>query len=106
MKSSSYNQYLALRDHKDHAKLEKLENDILLTVRNVQMPSELMGLYDYLTENHSIVPLRGYDEEVMDIFSRNVLEEILANADGWEEKVPDKVAKAIKEHHLFGYKGK
>jgi hypothetical protein len=42
-----------------------------------------------------------YDPEVLDIFSRKVLERITSNTAGWEDELPTGIAEIIKKKELF-----
>ena len=50
-----------------------------------------------------IVQLEKYREDILHIFSHDVLELINKGDDEWKGMVPAKVAKAIQEQGLFGY---
>tara|TARA_B100000519_G_C14255018_1_gene444572 strand:- start:660 stop:827 length:168 start_codon:yes stop_codon:yes gene_type:complete len=54
-------------------------------------------------ENGYIEHIRGIDESLMDIFSRNILDKISKQDASWETMVPDKTDAFIKENELFGY---
>ncbi len=78
-------------------------NDVLVTARNLQVSHRLSNLYAHLMENHYIDCIVGYNPEILDIFSRDVLQRIQNHDDSWEKMVPDPVAAAIKRNGLFGY---
>ena len=75
----------------------------LITARNLRVAAHLRHLYAYLEENRFIEELRGIHEEWLPIFSANVLANMRAGDDAWEEMVPPEVAGIIKERGLFGY---
>jgi hypothetical protein len=77
--------------------------DYLITVDNLKLNSLQQPLYDYLLRNRWMLPVLGYDEDLMKIFSRDLLEKIKSNDDSWEKFVPDEVSEAIKVRHLWGY---
>lgn len=77
--------------------------DVLVTARNLQVAPRLHNLYAHLMENHYIECITGYDDECLDILSRDVLTQIRAGDENWEKMVPGPVAAAIKTHGLFGY---
>lgn len=79
------------------------EMDYLITVDNLKLSEKQQLLYDYLYKNKWILPVLGYDEKLMKIFSRDLLGKIKANDSSWEEFVPAAVAAAIKERQLWGY---
>jgi hypothetical protein len=70
---------------------------------NVQVPENLKHLFMHLKQNNFLVDLKGYDKEVLRIFSPTVIQMIKAGEPGWEEMVPDTVADIIKDKCLFDY---
>jgi hypothetical protein len=80
-------------------------NGALITAENLRVAPNLRHLYAYLLENLNIHGLRGYDENCLPIFSRDVLSKIRANDASWEKMVPKEVAALIKERKLFGHRG-
>ncbi|MEM1057663.1 MAG: TonB-dependent receptor [Verrucomicrobiota bacterium] len=76
----------------------------ITTVHDLQPPEKLTLLFRYLTENDYIHPIEDYDENIMHIFSRNVLTKIRERDEEWETMVPPEVAKIIKERWYFGYR--
>ena len=80
------------------------EMDFLISVDNLRVEAKQQFLYKYLYENKWIAPVLGYDEDLMKIFSRDLLQKIQNNDSSWENFVPEPVAEAIKERQLWGYK--
>ena len=74
----------------------------LLTVDNMPVTGPLRQLYRYLVERHCIEQLTGYREDILDIFSPDVLARISTGGHGWERMVPEAVAETIKSRRLFG----
>lgn len=77
--------------------------DVLVTARNLQVSPRLHNLYAHLMENHYIECITGYNDEILDIFSADVLRRIRDGDDSWEQMVPEPVVTTIKSHGLFGY---
>jgi hypothetical protein len=50
-----------------------------------------------------LVDITDFNSEVLDIYSKDVLNMIRDGITGWEDKVPAYVDTIIKENHLFGY---
>lgn len=75
----------------------------LVTADNLEVPTQLRHLYQHLLDNGYIVQLERFNEEYLDIFSPNVLEQIGSGQSGWEQQVPGVVAEKIKRQKLFGY---
>ena len=78
----------------------------VITAGNLRVAPHLRHLYMYLIENHFIQSMRDVNELNMNIFSRDVLGELQQDKEGWESKVPDVVARVIKERNLLGYRTK
>jgi hypothetical protein len=76
----------------------------LLTSRSIDIPQPIRFLYEYLLENRNIVDVQVYNPDILNIYHKAVLQMIQDGTPGWEEKVPDPVARFIKQHRLFGYK--
>lgn len=79
--------------------------DVLVSARNLQVASQLHNLYAHLLENHYIECITGFNPDILDIFSRDVLKRIQNNDPSWETMVPEPVVAAIKKHGLFGFDG-
>ena len=47
--------------------------------------------------------IEDFDEEILHIFSREVLRKIRNGEKGWEDMVPEGTAELIKDYRLFGY---
>ena len=76
----------------------------VITAENLVVAPHLRHLYSYLLENLYIQGLRGFNEQCLPIFSRDVLQKIRDSDSTWEAMVPRQVAALIKERNLFGYK--
>jgi len=77
----------------------------LINAANLRVAPNLRHLHAYLIENRFIESLRDYDEKVLPVFSRDVLQKIRSGDASWEEMVPAQVAQIIRERNLFGCKG-
>ena len=76
----------------------------LTTVAKLELAPHLMSLYRFLIDQGSIKPIERYREEVLPIFSRDVLRLIRNGDAAWEKMVPDAVAALIRERGMFGYR--
>ena len=76
----------------------------LTSVENLQLAPGLMTLYRFLVDQGSIEPLKHYREDVLHIFSRDVLRLIRVGDSAWEKMVPDAVAALIRARGMFGYR--
>ncbi len=77
----------------------------VINAANLRVAPNLRHLHAYLIENRFIEAVRDYDEKLLSIFSRDVLQKIRSNDPSWDEMVPAEVAKRIRERRLFGCKG-
>ncbi len=78
--------------------------DVWINAINLQVEMHLRNLYAHLLDSGNLVPIRGSNPAVMDIFSRDVLAKIQKGESGWENMIPQEAATVIKERGLFGYK--
>jgi hypothetical protein len=79
------------------------DNTFLTTAHNIEVPQPIHFLYQHLLENGNISDVQTYNEEILHIYHKKVLNMIQNGEQGWEQKVPEGVAKVIKEKKLFGY---
>lgn len=77
---------------------DELENS-----KNLKIHPRLRPLYDYLKSNKRIIDIDNYDPEVLQIFSRDILEMIRNGEQGWEKALPAYVDNIIRDKRLFGY---
>jgi hypothetical protein len=76
----------------------------LQSLENLKMPDELRNLYRHLVDRGRIKQLDNFDQSVLHIFSRDVLNRIKSHDGSWEEMVPAEVAEVIKRRRFFGYR--
>jgi len=108
MRRSAYESYLngsqpAAEQVAPPAPMNDFAANVLVTARNVQVADRLRNLYAHLSENHCIECITGYNADILDIYSRDVLRRLQAGDPSWENMVPPPVAKAIKQFGLFEY---
>ena len=75
----------------------------LHTCENIQIDDKLKHLFYYLTENKQIEDINRCNTSLLSIYSDDVLDMIKNNKEGWEDFVPNKVARTIKSNGMFGY---
>ncbi len=75
----------------------------LLNARNIDIPHAIHFLYDHLLENRNIVDIQGFNPDILHIYHKEVLRMIRQGEPGWEQMVPEEVARLVKEKALFGY---
>ncbi|MDF1752022.1 MAG: TonB-dependent receptor [Verrucomicrobiales bacterium] len=77
----------------------------ICTVHNLKLGDEIRHLYRHLLERGYIKPLDNYDEDSIDVYSREVLKMIKNQDSKWENMVPSEVRDVIKENGYMGYTG-
>ncbi|MGV6828194.1 MAG: TonB-dependent receptor [Flavobacteriales bacterium] len=80
------------------------ETGELITSENLKVHPRMKELYKFFKYNGKVVDIKDFNLNNLNIFSRKVLKMIADNKQGWEEMLPEGVAKIIKEKKLFGYK--
>lgn len=70
---------------------------------NLKVHPRMKELYKFFKYNGKVVDIENFNEDIMNIFSREVLSMIENNEDGWEEMLPAGVSEIIKEKHLFSH---
>tara|TARA_B100000497_G_scaffold124927_1_gene160464 strand:+ start:1627 stop:3063 length:1437 start_codon:yes stop_codon:yes gene_type:complete len=79
------------------------ENNSMTTIDDLRVHPRMKELYKFFKFNGKLVNIKNYDPEILNIFSRTVLNMINKDEQGWEEMLPEGVAEIIKEQKLFGY---
>jgi hypothetical protein len=74
------------------------------TAEQVALAGPSERLHAYLVGRGWIAGLAGHDASASRFYSREVFEAIRKGEDGWEEAVPEPVARRIRERGLFGYR--
>ncbi|MDY7395613.1 TonB-dependent receptor [Aureibaculum sp. 2210JD6-5] len=74
-----------------------------ITSETLKVHPRMKELYKFFKYNGKMLDIKNFNPDILDIFSRNVLQMIAAGEEGWEEMIPDRVAELIKDHRLFGY---
>lgn len=77
----------------------------LITAESLPIPQHLQHLYIHLLGNGYIKPLDLIDQACLNIFSHDVLAKIRNGDRSWEQMVPDRVAKIIRDKRLFNCRG-
>ena len=105
MRQEAYDRYLtgSVAPANKPAPPSLLGTSVLITAKNLTITPHLRNLYDHLLENHYLECITGFNPEILDIFSREVLARIKSRDATWETMVPTRVVAAIKKRQLFGY---
>ncbi|MEP0367468.1 MAG: TonB-dependent receptor [Cyclobacteriaceae bacterium] len=83
--------------------VQEKDGDELKTINEFQPSDHLKHLFEYLLANDKIADVHGAKQEYLQIISDSVLGMIEQGDTGWEQHVPNRVAEAIKENHLFNF---
>ncbi|MEM1119354.1 MAG: TonB-dependent receptor [Bacteroidota bacterium] len=75
----------------------------IINCQNLPVPDGIKFVYQHLYNSGQIVDIRDFKGEVLHIFSKQVLQMIQDDEKGWEQLVPKKVARLIREKCLFGF---
>ena len=79
------------------------ETGQLINSDNLKVHPRMKELYKFFKYNGKLVDIENFNSDYLDIFSRDVLDKIENNQEGWEEMLPDGVAQLIKDKQLFNY---
>ena len=82
---------------------QKDENGNIITSDNLKVHPRLKDLYVYF-KTHGRISDLDFDENLLNIHSREILSDIRNNKLDWETKIPKGVAEIIKSNRMFGYK--
>jgi hypothetical protein len=75
----------------------------LITVENVDMPENVQALYRHIVQGGRLRQLDNFNENVLHIFSRDVLKRIREGDSSWNSMVPVEIADVIRKRRFFGY---
>jgi hypothetical protein len=78
------------------------EAGVIHTSDNLDVQGEMRSLYRHLVERGKIKRFESFDEGVLHIFSRDVLQRIKSGDRSWEEMVLVEIAEIIKQRRFFG----
>jgi hypothetical protein len=83
--------------------LKDLETGEIINSETLKVHPRMKELYKYFKFNGRISDIANFNPDILEIFSRKVFNMIFKGEEGWEEMLPDGVAKIIKDQRLFGY---
>jgi hypothetical protein len=78
------------------------EDGTLTNSENLKVHPRMKELYKFFKYNGKVVDITEFDTSNLSVFSRTVLKMIADGENGWEEMLPEGVAKLIKQKSLFG----
>jgi hypothetical protein len=103
MRKDAFESYIAQDGDWHGSPANAFSSNVLINAKNVKIVEHLSNLYAHLLENHYIDCVVGFDSDILNIFSRDVLRRIKEKDATWEDMVPKPVADAIKRRGLFGF---
>jgi hypothetical protein len=83
--------------------MRNAETGKIVTAKDLEVSAALRPLYEYLLSQGHIEPIQDFREDLLGIYSKDLLAMIEAGENGWEEWVPPGVGKLVKERGLFGW---
>ena len=83
--------------------LKDEETGEIITSETLKVHPRMKELYKFFKYNGKMLDIKNYNPEILDVFSRTVLQKISDGEEGWEEMLPQGIAEIIKDHRLFGY---
>jgi len=75
----------------------------LMTCKNLPVPEGIKFLYQHLLNCGQIVDVKGFNPDILHIFSKEVYRMLKTDEKGWDEMVPAKAAELIRKKCLFGF---
>ena len=78
----------------------------LITSENIKVHPRMKELYKFFKYNGKVIDVKDFDSNVLNIFSREILQMIADGRIGWKDMLPEGIADLIKDYRLFGYSRK
>lgn len=75
----------------------------IVTSENLRVHPRMKELYKFFKYNGKVLDITNYDPEILDVFSKTILDMICNGVHGWEDMLPSGIAEIIKDERLFGY---
>jgi hypothetical protein len=83
MREEAYERYI-VDSSGTGASVQSFASNLLVNAKNVRIADRLSSLYAHLLENHYIEFIVGFDTNILNIFSRDVLKKLKDNDLLWE----------------------
>jgi len=83
--------------------LKDPETGEIITSENLKVHPRMKELYKFFKYNGKVIDIENYNPEILDVFSREILQMINDGKTGWENMLPERTASMIKKQNLFGY---
>mgnify|MGYP003113590052 FL=1 len=84
--------------------LKDPETGEIITSENLKVHPRMKELFKFFKYNGKVVDIENYNPNILDVFSREILQMIHEGKTGWENMLPERTAVMIKDQNLFGYK--
>jgi hypothetical protein len=81
---------------------EKDDSKVICS-KNVSFDKKRQDLFDYFKNDNRFVDLTEFNPELIETYTREIMEQIQKGEKGWEEKLPEGISDEIKKNRLFGY---
>lgn len=79
-----------------------LKDGIIKRVDEMDFNDEIKFLFQHFMQNKRLISLTNFDTKIIDVFTRDIREEMKNHDNSWKKKVPKVVYKLITEKGLFG----
>lgn len=79
------------------------ETGDIIDSNNLKLHPRMKDFYKFFKYNGKIVDIFDYEESYLNIFSREILQRIKNNEQGWEQDLPVGIAEMIKNNKMFSY---
>ncbi|MCM4163282.1 MULTISPECIES: TonB-dependent receptor [unclassified Arenibacter] len=77
------------------------ETGQIMTSNTIKVHPRMKELYKFFKYNGKVMDIIDYDPEILHVFSRDVLKQIINGEEGWESVLPEGIAEIIKKKELF-----
>jgi len=84
--------------------LKDPETGEIITSENLKVHPRMKELFKFFKHNGKVVDIEKYNPDILDVFSREILQMINEGKTGWENMLPERTASMIKDQKLFGYR--
>lgn len=81
-------------------------SDQLMDATNMPVPDGIKFLHKHLVDSQQIVPITGYNKDLLHIYPKMVLGYIKEGSDEWMSKVPSEVVDIILDKNIFDFNSK
>lgn len=83
--------------------LKDQQTNEIKTSENLRVHPRMKELYKFFKYNGKVVDIKDYNPDILDVFSKTVVDMIANGERGWEKMLPEGIPEVIKDKRLFGY---